>query len=103
MVSALRKLPRRARQKGGFVHSLKEEIAPGDMVLVDQYIDRTVQRPATFFEKGIVAHVGFGTALTRPKCITVSTLRCVYANGSVVRLKASRCCSQGTQCARFFE
>lgn len=90
------------------MHSLKEEIAPGDMVLVDQYIDRTVQRPATFFEKGIVAHVGFGTALTRPKCITVRTLRCLHCaatrtNGSLVRLKASRCCSQGTQCARFFE
>ena len=88
------------------MHSLKEEIAPGDMVLVDQYIDRTVQRPATFFEKGIVAHVGFGTALTRPKCITVSTLRCLHCaptRTGLLCLKASRCCSQGTQCARFFE
>lgn len=39
--------------------SLKEEIVPGHMVLIDQFIDRTVQRPATFYEKGIVAHVPF--------------------------------------------
>jgi 5'-methylthioadenosine phosphorylase len=41
------------------VGSMKEEIHPGDVVLVDQFIDRTLQRPRTFFEDGIVAHVGF--------------------------------------------
>jgi len=42
------------------VGSLKEGIAPGDMVLVDQFIDRTRSRPNTFFEDdGVVAHVGF--------------------------------------------
>ena len=39
--------------------SLREEIVPGHMVLIDQYIDRTVQRPATFYEEGVVAHVPF--------------------------------------------
>ena len=37
--------------------SLKEEIAPGDLVLVDQFVDRTAGRARTFFEGGIVAHV----------------------------------------------
>jgi 5'-methylthioadenosine phosphorylase len=41
------------------VGSMREDIHPGDMVLVDQFIDRTVSRPRTFFERGIVAHVGF--------------------------------------------
>ena len=41
------------------VGSMKEEIAPGDMIIVDQFIDRTRSRPYTFFEKGIVAHVSF--------------------------------------------
>ncbi|HBF13070.1 MAG TPA: S-methyl-5'-thioadenosine phosphorylase [Deltaproteobacteria bacterium] len=41
------------------VGSLKEEIKPGHMVAVDQFIDRTRQRVSTFFEKGIVAHVSF--------------------------------------------
>jgi 5'-methylthioadenosine phosphorylase len=42
------------------VGSLKEAIAPGHVVLVDQFIDRTRQRASTFFEKGLVAHVAFG-------------------------------------------
>ncbi len=42
------------------VGSLREEIAPGEVVLVDQFIDRTISRHKTFFEKGIVAHVAFG-------------------------------------------
>lgn len=42
------------------VGSLKEEIKPGQMVAVDQFLDFTKRRVATFFENGIVAHVGFG-------------------------------------------
>ena len=41
------------------VGSLKEEIEPGHLVMVDQFIDRTFQRPSTFFGDGIVAHVSF--------------------------------------------
>lgn len=37
--------------------SLKEEIAPGDFVFVDQFIDRTFAREKSFFGEGIVAHV----------------------------------------------
>lgn len=42
------------------VGSLKEHIEPGHIVVVDQFIDRTRNRTSTFFEQGIVAHVGFG-------------------------------------------
>jgi 5'-methylthioadenosine phosphorylase len=41
------------------VGSLREDIAPGDFVAVDQFIDRTRHRPDTFFERGVVAHVLF--------------------------------------------
>lgn len=41
------------------VGSMKAEIAPGDVVFVDQFIDRTQQRASTFFNDGIVAHVAF--------------------------------------------
>lgn len=41
------------------VGSLKEEIAPGQLVMVDQFIDRTHGRPNSFFGNGIVAHVAF--------------------------------------------
>ncbi len=39
------------------VGSLREDIHPGDMVLVDQFIDRTTGRTSTFFGNGAVAHV----------------------------------------------
>ncbi len=40
------------------VGSLREEMAPRAAVVPDQIIDRSVGRPRTFFEGGIVAHVG---------------------------------------------
>ena len=42
------------------VGSLREEIAPGHLVVPDQFIDRTFNRVGTFFGNGIVAHVAFG-------------------------------------------
>ncbi len=42
------------------VGSLREDIAPLDVVVPDQLIDRTRQRVSTFFGNGLVAHVGFG-------------------------------------------
>lgn len=40
--------------------SLKEELAPGTFVVVDQFIDRTFARNKSFFGAGCVAHVPFG-------------------------------------------
>lgn len=42
------------------VGSLKAEAKPLDMVVPDQFIDRTKTRVSTFFGDGIVAHIGFG-------------------------------------------
>ena len=39
------------------VGSLKEELAPGTFVIVDQFIDRTFARKKSFFETGLAAHV----------------------------------------------
>jgi 5'-methylthioadenosine phosphorylase len=41
------------------VGSLKEEIKPLDIVLVDQFVDRTYARKSTFFGNSIVAHIMF--------------------------------------------
>lgn len=41
------------------VGSMLERIRPGDFVLVDQFIDRTRERPSTFFGRGVAAHVSF--------------------------------------------
>ncbi len=42
------------------VGSLRAEIAPGHIVLPDQFIDRTKARESSFFGDGVVAHVAFG-------------------------------------------
>ena len=49
------------------VGSLREEIVPGHVVVIDQFIDRTKNRASTFFEKGMVAHIAFGD----PVCTTL--------------------------------
>lgn len=41
------------------VGSMKEAIRPGDIVIVDQFVDRTKLRPDTFFGNGIAVHVSF--------------------------------------------
>jgi 5'-methylthioadenosine phosphorylase len=41
------------------VGSMREDIHPGDFVIIDQFIDRTRHRPDTFFGEGVVAHVMF--------------------------------------------
>ncbi len=41
------------------VGSMREEIRPGDIVIADQFVDRTKGRMATFFGEGVVGHVGF--------------------------------------------
>jgi 5'-methylthioadenosine phosphorylase len=46
------------------VGSFREEMAPGDFVIVDQFIDRTIQREKSFFGQGCVAHV----SVAHPVC-----------------------------------
>jgi 5'-methylthioadenosine phosphorylase len=47
------------------VGSLAEQIAPRDMVLPDQFIDRTYRREGTFFGNGAVAHISFAQPVCR--------------------------------------
>lgn len=42
------------------VGSLQEEVAPGHVVVIDQFIDRTKARASTFYGGGAVGHVAFG-------------------------------------------
>lgn len=52
------------------VGSLKEEAKPLDMVIPDQFIDRTKGRVSTFFGEGIVGHIAFGD----PICSQLATV-----------------------------
>jgi 5'-methylthioadenosine phosphorylase len=46
------------------VGSLRADLPPGTFVLVDQFIDRTLRGPKTFFSTGMVAHV----SMAHPTC-----------------------------------
>ena len=47
------------------VGSLREELAPGRFVAVDQFIDRTGAATSSFFGEGVVAHVAWPTRSAR--------------------------------------
>jgi 5'-methylthioadenosine phosphorylase len=58
-IFALKKLGAGSIVSISAVGSMREDIRPGDLVVVDQFIDRTKGRPSTFFGNGIVGHVFF--------------------------------------------
>ena len=67
---AMRKLGVRWLISVSAVGSLREELRPRDMVVPDQFIDRTQGRPQSFFGEGCVAHV----SLADPFCSELSGL-----------------------------
>jgi 5'-methylthioadenosine phosphorylase len=77
------------------VGSMREEIAPGEVVIPDQFFDRTVARPSTFFEDGVVAHISFAD----PVCAELSDI--LYAAavraGARVRRGGTYLCIEGPQ------
>jgi 5'-methylthioadenosine phosphorylase len=60
------------------VGSLREELAPGRFVIVDQFIDRTFAREKSFFGKGLVAHV----SMADPVCPRLCGLLAGAAEGA---------------------
>lgn len=77
------------------VGSLREEIAPGHLVVPDQFIDRTTQRPSTFFGRGLVAHV----SLANPFCGELSKVLVTTARqeGADVHRGGTYLCMEGPQ------
>jgi 5'-methylthioadenosine phosphorylase len=58
-IYAMKKLGVERILSASAVGSLRQELAPLDIVLPDQFVDRTRGRISTFFGAGLVAHVGF--------------------------------------------
>jgi len=65
--------------------SFREDMAPGDFVLVDQFIDRTFAREKSFFGSGLVAHV----SLAHPTCSRLGAACVVAAEAAEVTLHRS--------------
>ncbi|HEP6427373.1 TPA: S-methyl-5'-thioadenosine phosphorylase [Burkholderia cenocepacia] len=60
-IYALKQLGVRYLLSVSAVGSLQEAMRPRDIVLPDQFIDRTCRRDSTFFGDGVIAHVAFAT------------------------------------------
>lgn len=77
------------------VGSMRDDIAPGHIVIPDQFFDRTVARPATFFDQGIVAHISFA----HPVCAELSTIlyEAAMRVGATVRMGGTYLCIEGPQ------
>jgi 5'-methylthioadenosine phosphorylase len=77
------------------VGSLQPEIAPGDLVVPDQFIDRTSKRPSTFFGNGIVAHIGFADPLC--KDLSAKLVDAARREGGRVHDGGTYVCMEGPQ------
>jgi 5'-methylthioadenosine phosphorylase len=77
------------------VGSMKETIHPGNMVIPDQFIDRTVGRSGTFFSDGIVGHV----SLADPVCPDLSQIlyQAGKGVGATVQKGGTYLCIEGPQ------
>jgi 5'-methylthioadenosine phosphorylase len=77
------------------VGSLKEEYKPLDIVVPDQFIDRTRGRVSTFFGRGLVAHVGFA----HPFCRILSGIAHESGKraGATMHIGGTYVCMEGPQ------
>ena len=94
-IFALKKLGVEYILSASAVGSLKEHYKPLDIVVPDQFIDRTTQRPSSFFGKGIVAHV----SLAEPFCKELSgrLIDGAKREGARVHLRGTYLCMEGPQ------
>ncbi len=77
------------------VGSMKEEIKPGDFVIVTQFFDRTKNRPSTFFGNGIVVHIQFD----KPTCELLNDVvyRVCLNKGIPTHREGTYICIEGPQ------
>ena len=75
--------------------SFREEMAPGDFVIVDQFIDRTFAREKSFFGTGCVAHV----SMAHPTCprLSQAALEAAQAQGVKVHMGGTYLAMEGPQ------
>ena len=77
----------------GAVGSLREEIKPRDLVIVDQVIDKTCRRTPTFFDEGLAVHV----ELAEPFCPDLRNRLLAVADrvGTTVHRTGTYVCMEG--------
>ncbi len=98
-ICALKKLGATHLVSVSAVGSMREEIAPGDLVLVDQFLDFTKRRVSTFFDGGIVGHVAFADPVCPDLTRAVAMAAQEALSGTDVRLHVggTYVCIEGPQ------
>lgn len=94
-IFALKQLGARAVIASGAVGSLRDEIAPGDLVIADQFIDKTFRRQGTFFD-------GFGAVhceMAQPTCgrLREALLRTADPMDIKIHAQGTYVCMEGPQ------
>jgi 5'-methylthioadenosine phosphorylase len=77
------------------VGSLREQYKPMDLVIPDQFLDRTRGRVSTFFGGGLVAHVGFAHPFCKP--LSEVAFRAAQSSGATVHNGGTYVCMEGPQ------
>jgi len=80
--------------------SLQDEFAPGHIVIPDQLYDNTKNRHNTFFEGGVVAHVGVADPFTPELCTALSAATkaaggTVHEGGTFITIEGPRFSTRG--------
>jgi 5'-methylthioadenosine phosphorylase len=75
------------------VGSMKEAIAPGHLVVADQFIDLTKRRISTYFDQGVVSHVAFADPVCRD--LAASLAKAAAATGATVHWGGTYLCIEG--------
>ena len=75
--------------------SFKEELPPGAFVLIDQFVDRTYNRPSSFFGKGCVAHVSMAHPVS-PR-LRIHIANAAEAEGIAAHRGGTYVCMEGPQ------
>lgn len=75
--------------------SFREDMAPGDFVIIDQFIDRTFAREKSFFGSGCVAHV----SVAHPTCprLSEACLKAATAEGVTTHMGGTYLAMEGPQ------
>jgi len=75
------------------VGSLREEIAPGHLVLPDQFVDRTQRRVGTFYDRDVVVHA----SMADPVCphLAAAVAEAARETGATVHTRGTYLCIEG--------
>jgi 5'-methylthioadenosine phosphorylase len=94
-IFALKQLGVHAVIASGAVGSLRDEIAPGDLVVVDQFIDKTFRRTSTFFDGYAAVHC----EMAQPTCgrLRQALLRAADPLDIKIHTEGTYVCMEGPQ------